>query len=272
MPTFEELDWGIAEDIFQKVDGACRKVGVDFYLIGAQAVNFNLMNSKILPMRATKDFDFAVLVPHMDDYEKLMSLLVQEGFKRTNEPYRLVYLKNDCIVDLLPFGAVEKNGKVSFSASFQLSVVGLREIKEWANEHTIQGTTYSISPTEGLFLLKLLSFDERPERTKDLDDIMAILSRYFDLNFDRYFESPPEMIDDLSVKNFDLEAGACMLGKDLKEILVHSPALLQIVSEIFENELSDQPGKIGKYSVEKNYFDTWEGFKRVFSLVHQHMK
>jgi hypothetical protein len=68
------------------------------------------------------------------------------------------------------------------------------------------------------------------------------------------------------------EAGACLLGRDLRDILDLSTGLKQTILDIFNGELTDQPGKIGKYFVQKGYFDTWEDFKRVFSLIYQYMQ
>ena len=82
MLAFKDLNWENAEDIFRKVDQACSEVDVQFYLIGAQAINFNFLQSNLPPVRATKDFDFAVLVPNLDAYEKLQAILIGKGFKK----------------------------------------------------------------------------------------------------------------------------------------------------------------------------------------------
>ena len=63
MLTFEELHLKEAETIFRKIDEACGSLSVDYYLIGAQAVNFHLHQVKQPNIRVTKDIDFAVLVP-----------------------------------------------------------------------------------------------------------------------------------------------------------------------------------------------------------------
>lgn len=272
MLTFEDLHLKDAEDIFRKVDEACRAQGLEYYLIGAQAVNINLNETGRSLVRFTKDVDFAVLVPSMDAYGELRKALQDKGLGSDKEPYRLIHPETGMIVDILPFGAVETNGYVYFGKDFQLSVVGLREVNHYAENREIQGSIFRVSPACGLFLLKLIAFSDKPERTHDLDDIHPLLNNYFDQHSERFYQDHLDLVDLLDESRFEQEAGACLLGRDLREILNLSPSLKQTILDIFNSELADQPGKIGKYFVQKGYFDTWEDFKRVFSLIYQHMQ
>jgi len=57
-------------------------------------------------------------------------------------------------------------------------------------------TTVQVTPLEGIIILKLVSFDEKPERTKDLDDIYDILVNYFEINGERFYEILPAIMDE----------------------------------------------------------------------------
>ena len=272
MLTFEELHLEGAETIFQKIDEACRLLNIDYFLIGAQAVNFHLYRAKQSGIRLTKDIDFAVLVPNFAVYNDLLGILLEDGLIHTQEPYRLFYPSTDTIIDLLPFGGVELNGTVTFGADFQISVVGLREVNHYASGESIQGATFRISPSSGLFLLKFISNADRPERVSDLDDINSILDNYFDLHSDRFFNEHLDLIDELKGEAYFIqEAGACLLGRDLRKILDLSPSLRQAFYDILLKELRDQPHRIGNYFVQKGYFETWADFKRVFSLIYRQL-
>jgi predicted nucleotidyltransferase len=92
---------------------AFSKFGIDYFLIGALSRDLWVQHIEGLPpIRMTTDIDFAVLVNDRDQYHDIMQHLIDiENFVEDPEPYRL-YSPNDIIVDLIPFGKIEKNHEV----------------------------------------------------------------------------------------------------------------------------------------------------------------
>ena len=161
-----------------------------YNLIGAQARHSHLAEKGIKPLRGTMDIDFAMMLADMNIYEKLLDSLLNKGFRKLTEPYRIIHEATNTVVDLLPFGKVEETGTVKFTdRKTELSVVGLKEVLNRPAAMSLdKETTVQVTPLEGLIILKLVSFDEKPERTKDLDDIYDILVNYFEINGERFYE------------------------------------------------------------------------------------
>lgn len=269
MTTFDKLEWKEAELALEQVDRACRDLKIDYYLLGAQAVKFH---SSELEFRVTRDFDLAVMIPDLASFDTFKIHLTALGFVPDHqEPYRLFFSQNHLIIDLLPFGEIEKDGKVKFDNKLSLSVIGLREVNRRVSAHSIDGKTIRIAEPDGLFLLKLLSWQDKPERLKDLDDMFILLKNYFDQNQNRFYADHLNLVDDLRTQSFMLEAGASMLGIDLHALIAESETILSRLKKIFKKELSNNSGPIGAHFVQKDYFKTLEDFQRVFSLIFKHL-
>jgi len=104
---------------------------IEYYLIGALARDLYMtgLHDYSAPRR-TKDIDFAVLVQDIDDYNRLMGHLINNGkFKQTDEPYRLRF-SDGTLIDLLPFGAIETDNRtvrIGDRNVVELNVIGLKE-------------------------------------------------------------------------------------------------------------------------------------------------
>lgn len=251
------------------MDDSCKKLNTPLYLIGAQARHFHLAEQGIKPGRGTGDIDFAIMLPDMEIYEELLHSLLKKGFRKVTEPYRIIHDTTNTVVDLLPFGEVEEEGTIRFTdRKTELSVVGLKEVlKEPAIMELDEETTVQVTPLEGIIILKLISFDEKPERTKDLDDIHDVLIHYFELNDERFYEILPDIMDEFSEAYFTLEAGAWLAGYDIGKLLNKHESLLKYVIKILENEMNQETGKISRYFYNKAYFEDIETIKRFFKLI-----
>jgi predicted nucleotidyltransferase len=128
-----------------------------------------------------------------------------------------------------------------------------------------------VTPLEGLLILKFISFEEKPERTKDMDDIHDILINYFEINDERFYNNLPDFMDEFSDINFQLEAGAWLAGYDIGKVLSHNQYLRNHILEIIQKEVIEDAGKISRYYYNKAYFDDIETIKRIFSLIIQGM-
>ena len=215
------------------------------------------------------DIDFAIMLPDMGIYDVLIEKLISAGFRKVIEPYRIIHNETNTVVDLLPFGETEEKGTVKFTdRKTEISVVGLKEVlKEPSRLRLDEETTVQVTPLEGLIILKLISFDEKPERMKDLDDIHDVLIHYFELNSDRFYEILPDNLDNFSEEHFTLEAGAWLAGYDIGKLLAEHRVLQQYIVSILENEMNQEAGKISRYFYNKSYFEDIDTIKRIFNLI-----
>lgn len=263
--TYRELSWPYFKEAFLILDLVCNELGIEYYLIGAQARNYHLLESGIEPSRGTMDIDFAVMLPEMESYDKMKNLLISKGFRKVREPYRLIHDQSDTVIDLLPFGEIEEEGTVKFTDRItELSVIGMKEVNEYTIAVDLEGITIKVSPLEGIVILKLIAYSEKPERRKDLDDISEILTNYFDINDTRFYEEHMDVLDELQDEDFIILAGARLMGRDMKKILSVSEKLSKQIETIINNELQEKTGGITQYFLSQNYFKDYNLIKNIF--------
>lgn len=263
--TYKELSYPYFKEVFIIIDKVCREMNIEYYLIGAQAKNFHLLENGIVPKRGTKDIDFAVMMPDIKHYEEFKNLLVKNDFRKVNEPYRLIYDMTDTIIDLLPFGEIEEAGTVKFTErEIEISVIGMKEVSEYTVYAALDEITIKVSPLEGIVILKLVSFNEKPERKKDLDDISEILSNYFEINQERFHVEHLDIVDYLTDENYVQLAGARLMGRDMKKILSLSEKLSKQIESSIENELEEKTGSMTQYFLSKKIFKDYDLIKNIF--------
>ena len=248
--TFKELSLPFIAEVYNLIDEICKANGVSCYLIGAQARDINLLESGIRPSRGTMDIDFAIMLPDMNTYEKVFKDLLNSGFRDTKMPYRLIYDKTNTVIDILPFGEIEEKGTVRFTErETELSVVGFKEVNEITQNIIIENITIRVSPMEGLFILKLISWNEKPvDRAKDLEDLQFILKNYFEMNQDRFYADHLDCIEELPEENFQIGAGARLLGRDMASALKLSDSLKTLIMGILNERLRGNIGGLNDYS------------------------
>lgn len=266
--SFKELTpW--FKEVFLLIDSACKEMGIPLYLIGAQAWHFHLVEKGIRPGRGTMDIDFAIMLPDIRTYDRILSSIIGKGFRKVVEPYRFIHDPTNTVVDLLPFGEVEEKGTVKFTdRKTELSVVGFSDVLKAPDIKKLdEETTVQVTPLEGIIIMKLISFNDKPERTKDLDDIHDILIHYFELNDERFYENVPEILDEFSENDFQLEAGAWLAGLDIGRILEANKTLKGHIQKILGNETGKEAGKISRYYYNKAYFENIGKIKRIFEFI-----
>lgn len=257
------------KDVFSLIDATCHGMNVPLYLIGAQARQFHLVEKGIKPGRGTMDIDFAIMLPDIQSYDQLMKELLQKGFREAKEAHRIIHDKTNTVVDILPFGELEEKGTVKFTdRKTELSVIGFKEVLEEPDTRIYdEETIVQVTPLEGLIILKLISYYEKPERTRDLDDIREILVNYFDLNQDRFYEKHLDTLEEFNVNDFLIEAGAWLAGKDIGIVLNRNQQLKELILKILQREIDLSTGAISSYLYGKDYFDDIDKIKRIFSLI-----
>lgn len=250
--TFKELSLPHLGEVYQRLDKVCSQFGVEFYLIGAQARDIHLLESGIKPNRGTMDIDFAIMLPEINIYEQIRYELTKNGFEKDKQPYRLIYRKTDTVIDILPFGEIEQEGTVRFTdREVELSVLGFTEVKDSVQEVEIEGIILRVTPLAGIFLLKLVSWDEKPDkRERDRIDVQFILKNYFTIYADIFYEKHLDCIDEIPSDQFELVAGARLIGRDMAPILNRSDKLKSLVLQIIDSRLKGFVGQLSNYSLE----------------------
>lgn len=237
------------KEVISLIHKACAEAHADFYLIGARAKDFWFTANQLEPRRYTMDIDFAVLVPSMKVFEKIIELLsVKYGFKTFEKiPHRIIFTKSDLIIDILPFGGVDKAGYINFSDKFdtKISVLGFREVYENAVTANFFGEEIKVASLPGLCILKLIAWSDNPlERGKDIQDISNIIQHFFNIESEVIYNEHPDLFEN---DDFDMvNAGARVLGRQINKILSGSAKTKKRIVSILESNVKDvEHSKIG---------------------------
>lgn len=238
MKTYKELSFPYFTEVYRLIDECCVRHGVNFYLIGAQAKNINLLEAGIPPNRGTMDIDFAIMLPDFSAYNELVSDLEKAGFKKTQIPHRIIYEATNTVVDLLPFGEIEEKGTIKFTErNVELTVLGFKEVNEIVKTVEIENSSFRVSPLEGIFILKLVAWNDNPDRKTDLADLQYILKHYFEINKERFYKDHLDCLEELPEAHFELGAGARLLGRDMAVVLSRSNRLHDHILQIIKTKL-----------------------------------
>jgi len=240
-PTYKDYSFANHGEVYQILEEVFTSHNIKYYLIGANARDVQLYKAGLKPARNTADIDFAVMVPDFEKYDVLFNELCSRGFKKTTESYRLLYDKNDTILDLLPYGEIEQNYTVNFDArDISLSVLGFKEVGEQAEEVTIKEAGFSLptSPVVGLIILKLVSWNDKKDRIKDLEDISLLLYSGWEFYEDEAYEKHLDLFDD----DFEMTtAAARIIGRKMKPILASNEKLHQTIMHLLEEAILEKP-------------------------------
>ena len=237
-------------------------VEADFFLIGALAHDVLLEHiyGVEVPL-TTGDVDVAVAVGSWQAYEDLRRRLVEEhGFEEGPEKQRLRSPEGTPL-DLVPFGGVEEEGgKARFppEGSPELTVLGFEAAWEAAlpvrfdegpdsegpgGEEAVgkgvggKGPVLRVASLEGLALLKLLSWNERPTgRARDAQDLCLLLQHFYDARRALITERHADLFDTDSFSK--PKASARALGRELARLL-RDRALEKLLVDTLRRETAD---------------------------------
>lgn len=218
--------------------------GINFYLIGAVARDIWMTQIYDEPdRRTTKDLDLAVFINDTAEYDALLTWLVeQQGFTRAqSSAFCLLYPSatgsGHVAVDLMPFGAIaDEAGDVYFSGRGmeRISTVGFTEVlAEAATVATPTGQQWRVVTLPGIVVLKLVAWQDRPERGKDAVDIWNLLEVYFNLVQEEIYTSHLELLNEdetPDTTNLMLLVGARVLGRHVRQLLTGGPVLTRLLS------------------------------------------
>jgi predicted nucleotidyltransferase len=202
----------------------------------------------IKPNRGTADIDFAVMLPDIDTYHQIKNDLKENGFEDAfgEIPWRLHHKTTNAVVDLLPYGEIaQKNIVVFTERSVELSVVGMHEVGGEAESFVHpEGYVIPVSPAHGIVILKLISWGEKPGRTKDLADIKALLDGAWEIYQDEFYQENSAYADLFDVDPFDTQlAAARVMGRKMQAILNQNEELKNLIITEMNNEIEGNSPK-----------------------------
>ena len=213
---------------------------IDFYIIGAIAreVWFQALNIKTL---STRDVDIAVYIAEKEKFNKLkIELQEKEKFTSSTTNEFVMFSPTGIQVDLLPFGDIEIEGKVMItsSGSTKIALNGFREIYDKAAVPVEfeNGHNFKVCTLVGIIILKLISYDDRPEiRQKDIKDIALILDNYFDLESDFIYDNHSDLFEaNINLTNI----AARVIGRQIIQISTPSKDLVKRIEQILQTEIN----------------------------------
>ena len=238
----------IVIDILKSLIPALSSARIEYFIVGAFARDIDLLvaGHPYPPSRKTKDLDLAVMMASEKDFEKMRAMIANlENFATDpKEPYRFIF-KQNYEVDFIPFGDIaNESGEVILQEhqAFVLNIPGFEEVASTVSSistHEV-GSLKTVS-LAGVVFLKLLAWQDRPERTKDIQDIQYILKYFMFLNIEKISNEPDNILAIYSEENrlFDEMVAARYIGREINRMLVNSPKLRKRILELLDIESSD---------------------------------
>ncbi|MDQ6815455.1 MAG: nucleotidyl transferase AbiEii/AbiGii toxin family protein [Bacteroidota bacterium] len=230
----------VAQKILQLFD-------VDFYIVGAVArdIQFSL-RPELGPLRKTNDVDLALMVANEEQFYEIKKALVETGdfYEHETEPIKLFY-KQAIELDLLPFGGIENETheiKLHRARFFAMDMPGFQEALKSHQEFVIdENLKVRVCSLEGMVLLKLFAYNDRPGRTKDVSDIGHIINAYFDLCSKYIYENGMDVMNfyDTTDPSYLSLVAARIIGHKMKIILSGKEDLIEKISAILRRTPTD---------------------------------
>lgn len=207
--------------LIRALDRVATQLHIPYFVIGATARDILIEHVHGLEStRATRDIDFAVAVSSWEEFAGLKEQLIGTGaFQAGEQSHRLTFGKGQGAypLDLVPFDGVERHGEIAWppEGEFVMNVAGYTDARDSALDVEIApGFTVKIVSLPAMVILKILAWNDRPDRDKHASDVLLILRHYHQAcQFDRLYDD--DNIALLEKRGYDLElAGAALLGRD----------------------------------------------------------
>jgi predicted nucleotidyltransferase len=203
----------------RRINEIARKCDTNYFLAGATAREIMLRHVFGRgPGRRTLDVDFGIAVESWEQFESLKSALINQAdfVSHPKQRQRLTNPANSVVVDLIPFGGIERDGNIFWppEEDIVMRVTGFKDA--FAGAVSVRLAPDLIIPVVSLSLLlvlKLFAWVDRKGERRDAEDIHTLLKQYGDAgNEDRLYG---EHLEILEAERFDFEsAGAVLLGLD----------------------------------------------------------
>ena len=211
------------------------KFGIDYYLVGAVARDIQL-GTDAGSTRKTNDIDIAILINEEEQFYALKDALIETGnFEAHPTEAIKIFYKGAIEVDLLPFGEIElpnREIRLSKPTPFVINMPGFKEVFPYVSKIQVsEDFTLNVCSLEGIILLKLISNDDKPGRSKDIADIEHIIQVYFELNDTDIYMDYGDVMDlyETQERNYMALISARVLGRKMRDVLYNSPLKERIV-------------------------------------------
>lgn len=253
--SYKELAIPYFKEVFEIFDEIMQKYRIPYYLIGVSAIALELLKKNIKPSRGTKDIDFAIMISSTKEYQKIITDLESKGFTKVQAPWTFYNKAFNAVVDVLPFGEIEEEFTLNFDKrNIDLHVLGLKEVLADSREIYIDEKLVQIPPLQGMVILKLIAWSDRPEdRDQDPGDILKIIQHYFDYNYDEILENHNDIFPEGELD--ELKISARVLGRNARKYLQSSKKLEgRVLKILIENTSSPQNSDfLKKWAVLKDW-------------------
>lgn len=222
-------------------------LGIDYYVIGAVARDIHLSAKEgNTSSRATNDIDLAIWVGSEAVYASMKKRLLGTKLFTAHETEAIKFFYKDCLeVDIMPFGNIEnKNREVTLHDPrlFSMDMPGFSELTAYLQPVSIEGIHFKIVSIEGLVLLKLFAYSDRPARTKDIEDIEHILHAYFDLRDYTIYTDHMDLMEFYDTQDplYLSQISGRVIGRKIREILRNNTSLQEKIKNVLLGRPSAQ--------------------------------
>jgi predicted nucleotidyltransferase len=224
------------------ISDTCKELGIDFFIVGAIARNIWLVFHDENPS-GTKDIDLGVYVPDEKKYNELRdSLLSKYDYTPSRENPFCLISPDGKLIDLLPFGEIENAGHVMIEGRglTSINLDGFREVfKLGVVEVMIGADTYKACSIPGIVILKMIAFDDRPDRRiKDIGDIYSICRHYPQIVTDHIWNAHADLYADESLEHADV--AMIVLGREMEKLIAANQKLKDRIDAILDRGISEE--------------------------------
>lgn len=227
-----------SREVLLVVDQCCLNLGIDFYILGALARDVWFTKHGIAAS-GTKDIDFAVFISQEDQYHQLKEKLINEhGYSVSIE--NALTAPNRIQIDILLFGVLEIEDGIPVAANGpkRVKVNGFKEVYLTSIEqvYILEDKQFKVATLPGIFLLKLIAFDDRPEhRQNDPIDCINIIKNYFEIEQDLIYKEHNDLFGD--EKALEVIA-ARVIGREMSKPLNNDSKLKDRTINILKNHIA----------------------------------
>ncbi|GAC1483773.1 MAG: hypothetical protein NVS1B13_08390 [Flavisolibacter sp.] len=228
---------GELKEVFDALEEAFAATNVDFYVIGAMATNIWYAGDGKIG-RETKDVDFAVLISTDEEYKAVKIFLRDnKSFIETKANWFEMRSPTGVQVDILPFGGIEIDEGVHVDGEglTSINVNGFLEVFNSGTEEVAieTGHQFSVATLPAIVLLKLIAFDDRPEkRFKDARDIAEVIEHYFHLQAELIYFKHVDLFSEPDDDQSLPEISAIVIGREMRDITGNNAVLKDRIKQI----------------------------------------
>lgn len=244
------------------------KYNINFYLIGTAnqgnwGTNINTFNTNTLPT----DIELAVFINDKNAYVNLRGYLINvENFSPHKHNSYLLKWKKKLHIYLLPFDEIEvkpsniiihTTGRIQLNAKKNKTI---NDIHSSDNQHATQNQ-FKFCPLTNIVLLKLITFHDYPETSRDeIKDINKVLLHFFDMFKGSIYENHSDLFN-----NHDINlkwVSARIIGRDMGKLASPNKELFSKIKKLLiKNSIDINTSEIGRIMSESSQNTIEENLK-----------